>query len=121
MGWWPFGRKPVEDTSVETLLAQANAASPTGGFGLTVGDVFSIAGRGTVVTGRVESGVVTVGQQVELVREGATIATTTVTGIEKFRAVLETAQAGDSVGLLLKDLSRDQVHGGDRIQTPPPA
>jgi translation elongation factor EF-Tu-like GTPase len=106
---------------VETLLAQANAASPTGSTGssgafrLTVEDVFSISGRGTVVTGRVESGQLATGQRVEVVRAGAVVATTYVTGIEKFRAKVETATLGENVGLLV-GLPRDQVQQGDLLQ-----
>ena len=124
MGWWPFGRKKTDDKSVETLLAEANAASPTrsaapaapparqpgdGSFRLPVEDVFMITGRGVVVTGRVEAGTVTVGMQVQVVRNGAVVATTKVTGIEKFREVIDAATAGDNVGLLLRGLTREQL------------
>ena len=130
MGLWPFGRKKDDDRSVEGLLAQANAASPTGvtpapappapagdgSFRLPVEDVFSIQGRGTVVTGRVEAGTVRVGMQVNVVRDGATAFTTEVSGVEMFRKVLDSATVGDNVGLLLKGLTREQLHRGDLIQ-----
>jgi translation elongation factor EF-Tu-like GTPase len=130
MGLWPFGKKKVDDMSVETLLDQANTASPTrpvpaaavaagdtqGTFRMPVEDVFSIQNRGTVVTGRIESGTVRVGMQVDVVRAGGVAATTTVTGVEMFRKVLDTATAGDNVGLLLKGLSREQLQQGDVIQ-----
>jgi translation elongation factor EF-Tu-like GTPase len=116
MGWWPFGRKRTSDQDVDVLLARADAASPTGAFRLTVEDVFTITGRGTVVTGRVESGRIGVGQRIELVRDGAPVAATEVTGIEKFREVVTTAGAGENVGLLLRGLSRSDVQRGDVLQ-----
>ena len=139
MGWWPFGRKKADDKSVETLLAEANAASPTGHpaadlaadpaadpapdaqpgdgwFRLPVEDVFMITGRGVVVTGRVESGTGTVGMQVQVVRDGSVVATTAISAIEKFREVIDVAQPGENVGLLLRGLARDQLQSGDLIQ-----
>ena len=133
MGLWPFGRKETEDKNVDRLIAEARAASPPsvsftdeepaaagqagdGGFRLPVDDVFMIAGRGAVVTGRVESGVATVGQQVHVVRGGAVVATTKINAIEQFRAKKDTAAAGENVGLLLDDLARDQLMSGDLVQ-----
>ena len=115
---WPFGRKKSDDMSVETLLDQANAASPTGDgrFRMPVEDIFTISGRGTVVTGRIESGTVRVGMPVRVVRAGAVAATTTVTGVEMFRKVLDTATAGDNVGLLLDRLTKQEVLQGDVLQ-----
>jgi translation elongation factor EF-Tu-like GTPase len=131
MGLWPFGSKK-DDRSVDSLLAQANAASPTGPgaaaatapsaptgdgtFRLPVEDIFFITGRGVVVTGRVESGTVRVGMQVNVVRDGGVATTTTVTGVEMFRKVMDSATTGDNVGLLLKGLSKEQLHTGDLIQ-----
>ena len=70
-------------------------------FMMAIEDVFSITGRGTVVTGRIETGIIHVGEQVEIVgiRE---LQTTTVTGVEMFRKLLDEGQAGDNVGLLLR-------------------
>ncbi len=131
MRLWPFGSKKG-DRSVEALLEEANAASPTGpatsaagapvvptgdgSFRMPVEDIFSITGRGTVVTGRVASGTVRVGMQVNVVRDGGVAFTTEVSGVEMFRKVLDTATAGDNVGLLLKGLSKEQLHSGDLIQ-----
>jgi elongation factor Tu len=123
MGWWPFGRRSTEDKNVEALLAEANASSPpspaapssASGFRLTVDDVFMITGRGVVVTGQVESGTLAVGQRVQVVRDGAVVATTEVSAIEKFRAVIETAQVGENVGLLMRGLARDQLRSGDVV------
>ena len=114
---WPWSRKPADGTDskdVDVLLAEANAASPTGPFRMTVEDVFTITGRGTVATGRVETGVVKVGQEVRISRAGTTLATTTVTGVEMFRKVLESATVGDNVGLLLK--GDTNVMRGDVIE-----
>jgi elongation factor Tu len=117
MGWWPFGRKATADKDVDVLLAESDAASPTGEFRMTVADVFTITGRGTVAVGRVESGRLTTGQRVDVVRSGVTVARTEVAGIEKFRATVETATPGDNVGLFLRDVTRDQVQRGDVVQT----
>jgi translation elongation factor EF-Tu-like GTPase len=118
MGLWPFGRNKSDRMDVQTLLDEANTASPTGGasFRLPVEDVFSIRGRGTVVTGRVEAGTVRVGLPVQVVRAGAVVASTKVTGVEMFRKVLDSATAGDNVGLLLADLTKEQVQQGDLVQ-----
>jgi elongation factor Tu len=127
MGLWPFGRKATEDKNVDRLLEEADAASPTavpatpvaepgGGFTMPVEDVFMITGRGVVVTGRIESGVATIGQPASIVRNGSVVATTKINGIEKFRAVMETATVGENVGLLLDAMNRDQVMSGDLVQ-----
>jgi elongation factor Tu len=80
-------------------------------FLMPVEDVFSISGRGTVVTGRVERGIVKVGEEIEIVGIRPT-QTTTVTGVEMFRKLLDQGQAGDNVGLLLRGLKREDVERG---------
>ncbi len=82
-----------------------------GSFLMPIEDVFSISGRGTVVTGRIERGVIKVGQEVEIVGIRPT-ATTTVTGVEMFRKLLDQGEAGDNVGLLLRGTKRDDVERG---------
>src|SRR5690606_21976389 len=77
-------------------------------FLMPVEDVFSISGRGTVVTGRIERGVIKVGDEVEIVGIRPT-AKTTVTGVEMFRKLLDQGQAGDNAGLLLPGTKRDEV------------
>jgi elongation factor Tu len=116
VGWWPFGRRSTDDKSVETLLSEANRLSPTGAFRLPVDDVFVITGRGVVVTGRVQSGAARVGLPVRVVRDGMPVATSRVRAIEAFRKVKESATAGDNVGLLLEDVSRDQLAAGDVVE-----
>jgi elongation factor Tu len=81
-------------------------------FRLTIEDVFSIRGRGTVVTGRIEQGTLRVGDAVQLERPGMS-KTIVIDGIEAFRRSLKEAQAGDAVGLLLRDVRRDEVQKGD--------
>ncbi len=78
---------------------------------MPVEDVFSISGRGTVVTGRVECGVIKVGDEVEIVGIRPT-SKTTVTGVEMFRKLLDQGQAGDNAGLLLRGTKRDDVERG---------
>jgi elongation factor Tu len=80
-------------------------------FLMPVEDVFSISGRGTVVTGRIERGVIKVGEEIEIVGIRDT-QTTTVTGVEMFRKLLDQGQAGDNVGLLLRGTKREDVERG---------
>jgi elongation factor Tu len=82
-----------------------------GSFLMPVEDVFSISGRGTVVTGRVERGIVTVGDEIEIVGIRPT-QTTTCTGVEMFRKLLDQGQAGDNVGVLLRGTKREDVERG---------
>ncbi|QTR46182.1 elongation factor Tu [Thiothrix litoralis] len=88
-----------------------------GTFLMPVEDVFSISGRGTVVTGRIERGVVKVGETIEIVGIRAT-QTTTVTGVEMFRKLLDQGMAGDNVGLLLRGTKRDDVERGQVLCKP---
>jgi elongation factor Tu len=86
-------------------------------FVMPVEDVFSISGRGTVVTGRIETGIIKVGDEVEVVGIRPT-QKTTVTGIEMFRKLLDQGQAGDNAGLLLRGLKRDDVERGQVLAKP---
>jgi elongation factor Tu len=86
-------------------------------FMMAIEDVFSITGRGTVVTGRIETGVVHVGEQVEIVGIRA-LQKTTVTGVEMFRKLLDEGQAGDNVGLLLRGVGKDEVERGQVVAAP---
>jgi len=86
-------------------------------FLMPIEDVFSISGRGTVVTGRVERGTLTVGEEVEIVGFKPT-QKTTVTGIEMFRKELEKAEAGDNCGVLLRGIKKDEVERGQVLAKP---
>jgi elongation factor Tu len=86
-------------------------------FLMPVEDVFSISGRGTVCTGRVESGIVKVGEEIEIVGLKDTIKTT-CTGVEMFRKLLDEGQAGDNIGALLRGVERDQVERGQVLAHP---
>jgi elongation factor Tu len=88
-----------------------------GAFLMPVEDVFSISGRGTVATGRIERGVVKVGEEVEIVGIRAT-AKTVVTGVEMFRKLLDQGQAGDNVGVLLRGTKRDDIERGQVLAKP---
>ena len=88
-----------------------------GTFLMPVEDVFSISGRGTVVTGRVERGIVKVGDEVEIVGLHDT-AKTTVTGVEMFRKLLDQGQAGDNIGVLLRGTKREEVERGQVLCKP---
>jgi len=87
-------------------------------FLMPIEDVFTITGRGTVVTGRVERGVINVNETVEIVGIKEQLQTTTVTGVEMFRKLLDQGQAGDNVGLLLRGIKREEVERGQVICKP---
>jgi elongation factor Tu len=87
-------------------------------FLMPVEDVFTITGRGTVVTGRVERGVVNVNEEVEIVGIRPATTKTTVTGVEMFRKLLDQGQAGDNVGLLLRGIKREDVERGQVVVKP---
>ena len=87
-------------------------------FSMAVEDVFSISGRGTVATGRIERGVVKVGEEVDVVGLRPQIAKTVVTGVEMFRKELDQGQAGDNVGLLLRGVDKDVIERGMVLAKP---
>ncbi|MGY1691236.1 elongation factor Tu [Geodermatophilus sp. SYSU D00697] len=87
-------------------------------FLMPVEDVFTITGRGTVVTGRVERGIVKVNEEVEIVGIRSSSTKTTVTGVEMFRKLLDQGQAGDNVGLLLRGIKREDVERGQVVVKP---
>lgn len=105
------------------LMAQVDEYIPTPArdvdkdFLMPVEDVFSISGRGTVCTGRVERGIVKVGEEVEIVGIRET-QKTTITGVEMFRKLLDEGRAGDNVGLLLRGTKRDEIERGQCIIKP---
>jgi elongation factor Tu len=86
-------------------------------FLMPIEDVFSISGRGTVVTGRVERGIVKVGEEIEIVGLKATVKTT-CTGVEMFRKLLDQGQAGDNIGALLRGTKREDVERGQVLAKP---
>ncbi len=88
-----------------------------GTFLMPVEDVFSISGRGTVVTGRIERGIVKVGEEIEIVGLKATVKST-CTGVEMFRKLLDQGQAGDNVGVLLRGVKREDVERGQVLAKP---
>ena len=109
--------------SVQALMAAVDATIPQPSrdvdkpFLMPIEDVFSIQGRGTVVTGRVERGAVNVGDEVEIVGIRDT-QTTTCTGVEMFRKILDRGEAGDNVGVLLRGTKRDEVERGQCVVKP---
>ncbi len=118
------GRDPkIGAESIDKLMAEVDRYIPTPvreidkPFLMPVEDVFSISGRGTVITGRVERGVVKVGEEVEIIgiREKQK---TVVTGVEMFRKLLDEGRAGDNVGLLLRGTKREEVERGQVVIKP---
>jgi elongation factor Tu len=87
-------------------------------FLMPVEDVFSITGRGTVATGRIERGIINSGEQVDILGMGAEGLKSTVTGVEMFRKILDRGEAGDNVGLLLRGIDKDQIRRGMVICKP---
>ena len=90
-------------------------------FLMPVEDVFSITGRGTVATGRIERGIIYVGEQVEILgmmKEGEKVIVSTVTGVEMFRKLLDRGEAGDNAGLLLRGVDKEQIKRGMVICKP---
>ena len=87
-------------------------------FLMPVEDVFSITGRGTVATGRIETGVANTGDSVDIIGMGAEKLTSTVTGVEMFRKILDRGEAGDNVGILLRGIDKEQIKRGMVICKP---
>jgi elongation factor Tu len=102
--------------SMDTYFPQPERAID-GAFLMPVEDVFSISGRGTVVTGRIERGIVKVGEEIEIVGIKPTLKTT-CTGVEMFRKLLDQGQAGDNVGILLRGTKREEVERGQVLCKP---
>src|SRR5690606_35913391 len=104
--------------TVEDLMAAVDSFIPLPPrmvdlpFLMPVEDVFSITGRGTVATGRIERGVVNSGEQVDILGMGAEGLKSTVTGVEMFRKILDRGEAGDNVGLLLRGIDKADIKRG---------
>ncbi len=115
--------KEIGEDAVRALMAAVDEYIPTPArpldlpFLLPIEDVFSISGRGTVVTGRVERGIVKVGEEVEIVGIRAT-QKTVVTGVEMFRKLLDQGQAGDNIGALVRGIGREDVERGQVMCKP---
>ena len=118
------GRDPeIGENSIRELMAAVDENIPQPDrpvdkdFLMPIEDVFSISGRGTVVTGRVETGIVNVGDEVEIVGIKDTTKTT-VTGVEMFRKLLDSGEAGDNIGALIRGVGRDEVERGQVLAKP---
>ena len=120
---WKATRASWAKAAIMKLADALDSYIPTperavdGAFLMPVEDVFSISGRGTVVTGRVERGVVKVGEEIEIVGITPT-QKTTCTGVEMFRKLLDQGQAGDNVGILLRGTKREEVERGQVLAKP---
>jgi elongation factor Tu len=115
--------KELGEDAIRNLMDAVDSYIPTPErpidqpFLMPIEDVFSISGRGTVVTGRVERGIVKVGEEVEIVGIKAT-GKTTVTGVEMFRKLLDQGQAGDNIGALVRGIGREDVERGQVLCKP---
>jgi elongation factor Tu len=118
------GRDPeIGENKIRELMAAVDEYIPTPerpvdqAFLMPIEDVFSISGRGTVVTGRIERGVIHVGDEIEIIGLRDTVKTT-CTGVEMFRKLLDQGEAGDNVGLLLRGIDREGVERGQVLAKP---
>jgi elongation factor Tu len=113
VGFWGklFGR-----AEYDTTVTEYQATGPARPFRLDIEDVFTITGRGTVATGTIGSGILSVGDSVQVVHADGTRLTATVTGIEAFRKKLTSAPAGQLVGVLLSGVARDGLNRGDTLE-----
>ena len=117
------GDAAIGSDSIKELMAQVDSYIPQPDrpkdqpFLMPIEDVFSISGRGTVVTGRIEAGVVNVGEEIEIVGLKETTKTT-CTGVEMFRKLLDQGEAGDNVGVLLRGTKREEVERGQVLAKP---
>jgi translation elongation factor EF-Tu-like GTPase len=131
MGWTFSRRGGPEQLDAETLIAKARAETATKAapvarrapigaldFRMVVEDVFYIAGRGVVVTGRISAGEVQVDDPIAIMRRGRRRRTTVVQVIEQFRERLDRAKAGDNVALQLAEIARREIASGDILTTP---
>ena len=112
------------EAKILELMAEVDSYIPTPErdhdkpFMMPVEDVFSITGRGTVATGRVERGQIKVGDEIEVIGIAEETSKTTVTGVEMFRKLLDYAEAGDNIGALLRGVSRDDIQRGQVLAQP---
>jgi elongation factor Tu len=115
---------PVHEAKIGELLDAVDNFIPTPAraldkpFLMPIEDVFTITGRGTVVTGRIEQGKVKVGEKVQLIGIREEIQETTCTGVEMFRKLMDEGEAGDNVGLLLRGINREDVERGMVVAKP---
>lgn len=117
MGLFDFLKKPKTDLEEynEQRAMREQSENAMGDFHFEVQDVFSITGRGTVVTGLISTGSVRVGDMVTINRIDGTVRQVKVAGLEMFRKVLNEAVAGQNVGILLRNVDRDEIKQGDTL------
>jgi elongation factor Tu len=114
----PLGKEAIMKLAdaLDTFIPTPDRAID-GAFLMPVEDVFSISGRGTVVTGRIERGIIKVGEEIEIIGIKPTLKST-CTGVEMFRKLLDQGQAGDNVGILLRGTKREEVERGQVLAKP---
>ncbi len=110
-----YDRQRQDSAKASVDSASVDNYNTSTGFSLTVEDVFTITGRGTVVVGRISSGSVSIGETVTLKRTNGYSCSVAVAGIEMFRKMLNTAKEGDNVGLLLRGLTKADIGRGDLL------
>ena len=113
MGWYNHGVNGSCDTWIEQPERETDKP-----FLMPVEDVFTITGRGTVATGRIETGVGNTGDDVDIIGYGDEKMSSTITGVEMFRKILDRGEAGDNVGLLLRGIEKTDIKRGMVIAKP---
>jgi len=108
----------VESNSNSNTTPTNTNYDKDGAFLMPIDDVFTITGKGTVVTGKISRGTIKINDEIEIIGLNHEVKTTVVTGIEMFRKQMDSAQIGDNVGLLLKDVSREDVERGQVVAKP---
>ncbi len=118
MGIFDFFKKQLSEVEQYYEERQMNGQNTIfeGNFRIVVEDVFTLTGRGTVVTGTVESGTVRVGDTVQLRRTDGSNRTVKIAGIEMFRKMSDCASQGENVGILLRDVARNEIGKGDVLE-----
>jgi translation initiation factor IF-2 len=112
------GQTALKQSEDETKGAQRSDLVPKPVFAMPIEDIFSIAGRGTVVTGLVKNGTCQVGQEVAILKNGVQVRRCTVSGIEQFKKLIDTAKTGDQVGILLRGVAKEELEPGMVVVSP---
>ena len=113
-----FGQKKSANLDPTDVLKRDHNKGNGKSFLMTIEDVFTITGRGTVATGRIETGVANTGDSVDIIGTGGKKLTSTITGVEMFRKILNRGEAGDNVGILLSGIEKGEIKSGMVICTP---
>ena len=112
-----FGRKKSDIVVEQQIISEEERYNINSGndFNMIIEDIFTIVGKGTVITGKIDSGLISINEEADLYGVNGLKRKVTILGIEMFRKTLDYAQAEDNVGLLLADISRNEIQRGDTL------